>query len=70
MDNLHDCYVEINGEVVAGKFKGIYQHSNVVNPSPFQGGHPGGVIAYPVAVVEIDNRFKQLNPSEVTLIEE
>lgn len=69
-NHLHDCYVTIKNEVVSGKFKGIFQHSNVVDPSPFKGGHPGGVIAYPVAVVEIDNRFKQFNPSEVILIEE
>ena len=33
-------------------FHGFYQESNVIPPSPLVGGHSGGVIAYPVAVIE------------------
>ena len=33
-------------------FHGFYQESNVIPPSPSVGGHSGGVIAYPVAIIE------------------
>lgn len=33
-------------------FHGFYQESNVIPPSPLVGGHSGGVIAYPVAIIE------------------
>lgn len=33
-------------------FHGFYQESNVIPPSPLVGGHGGGVIAYPVAIIE------------------
>lgn len=33
-------------------FHGFYQKSNVIPPSPLVGGHGGGVIAYPVAIIE------------------
>jgi hypothetical protein len=42
------------------EFHGFYQFSNVVDASPFAGGHPGGVIAYPVALVEIDGELKEV----------
>lgn len=36
-------------------FYGVFQNSYVVEPSPLIGGHPGGVVAYPIAVVELEN---------------
>ena len=33
-------------------FHGFYQKSDVIPPSPLVGGHSGGVIAYPVAIIE------------------
>lgn len=35
-------------------FHGFYQESNVIPPSPLVGGHGGGVIAYPVAIIETE----------------
>lgn len=35
-------------------FHGIYQESRVIPPSPLVGGHSGGVIAYPVAIIETE----------------
>lgn len=35
-------------------FHGFYQESNVIPPSPLVGGHSGGVIAYPVAIIETE----------------
>lgn len=36
-------------------FHGIFQKSYIVEPSPMIGGSSGGVVAYPVAVVELDD---------------
>lgn len=62
-----DCYVIIKDDLVEAEFIGIYQYSNVVDASPFVGGHPGGVIAYPVALVKLHGKFKEVNPSKVTM---
>lgn len=43
-------------------FHGIFQKSYVVEQSSMIGGHLGGVVAYPVAVVELDE-----GPFEVSL---
>ncbi|RWR06721.1 hypothetical protein QNH23_06320 [Siminovitchia fortis] len=50
---MRDCYIKTGEE--KAKFIGVFQRSNVIDASPFVGGHPGGVIAYPVAVVEKEN---------------
>lgn len=39
----------------AAYFHGIFQYATVIEPSPMVGGHPGGQIAYPVAVVEMQD---------------
>ena len=39
----------------AAYFHGIFQYATVSEPSPMVGGHPGGQIAYPVAVVEMQD---------------
>lgn len=61
-----DCFVNINDDLVEGEFVGIYQYSNVVDASPMIGGHPGGVIAYPIALVKICGKIKEVLPSKVT----
>lgn len=48
-------------------FHGFYQESNVIPPSPLVGGHSGGVIAYPVAIIE--NRRGKLMEVEATSIQ-
>lgn len=48
-------------------FHGFYQESNVIPPSPLVGGHSGGVIAYPVAIIE--NRKGKLMEVEATSIQ-
>lgn len=44
---------------------GIFQYSNVVDPSPFIGGHSGGVIAFPVAVVRIGDELKEVSVASI-----
>ncbi|MDM5207072.1 hypothetical protein [Cytobacillus kochii] len=36
---------------------GSFQFSKEIEPSPMIGGHPGGVIAYPEAVVKLSNEL-------------
>lgn len=49
---MKKCEVHANGEKYTADFYGVFQLSTVIDPSPMIGGHPGGVIAYPVAVVD------------------
>lgn len=42
-------------------FHGIFQKSYIVKPSPMIGGSSGGVVAYPVAVVELDKRLFEVS---------
>lgn len=49
------------------KLLGIFQVSNVIPPSLVVGGHTGGVIAYPVAIIELENgEVKNVSPNEIT----
>lgn len=68
--NKIECYIKIGDDLIDAEFIGIYQYSKVINPSPMAGGHPGGVIAYPVAVVKIDSQFKQVDLLDVLMVEE
>ena len=36
-------------------FHGVFQYATPIEPSPMVGGQPGGQIAYPVAVVEMQD---------------
>lgn len=67
---MDECYVKIGDELIEAEFIGIYQYSKVLNPSPMIGGHPGGVVAYPIALVKIDGKFKQVRTHEVVMVQE
>lgn len=60
-----ECYVKVKSEMVEAQFIGVFQCSNVIPPSPMIGGHPGGVIAYPIALVKIDDRIKEVKVSDI-----
>lgn len=62
-----DCYVNIKDDLVEAEFVGVYQYSNIIDASPMIGGHPGGVIAYPVALVKLHGKFKEVDPSKITM---
>lgn len=64
------CKAKINGEWVEVPFRGVFQYSDVIAPSPMIGGHKGGTIAYPVAVVELDNQLIMRNIDSVKDIKE
>ena len=49
------------------RLHGIFQFSNVIGESYMVGGHPGGVIAYPVAIIEHENgMIEQVNPTNLS----
>lgn len=51
-----------------GYFHGIYQRSDVVVPSYAKGGHSGGPVARPVAVVELmDGTLRMVEIEDVRL---
>lgn len=54
---------------IPAKFHGIYQHSKIVAPSPFQGGHSGGTVTFPAAVVEDDKGLHEVEVWRVKDIE-
>ncbi|MEK5069795.1 hypothetical protein [Sporosarcina sp. FSL K6-1508] len=60
-----ECYVKESGNWVEAEFVGVFQYSNVIEPSLMIGGHSGGVIAYPVAVVKMDGKIKEVKLSNV-----
>ena len=67
VDSLNkDCYVNIKNKLLEAKFMGFFQYSHVLEPSMVRGGHSGGVIAYPIAIVELDGKFKEVKLSDVT----
>lgn len=49
---MKKCEVPAHGQKYTADFYGVFQLSTVIDPSPRIGGHPGGVVAYPVAVVD------------------
>lgn len=60
---MKKCEVICNGEKYTADFYGVFQLSTVIDPSPMIGGHPGGVIAYPVAVVDFGDGDGLINLS-------
>lgn len=47
------------------EFMGLFQYSEVIGPSLIQGGHNGGVIAFPMAVVKIDGELQNIKINKV-----
>ena len=52
---MRKCTVTIEDKVVNAVFHMWSEYANVVDASPLAGGHPGGQIKYPVAVVEYED---------------
>ena len=62
---MEDCYVRVKSNLVEAKFLGVFQQSDVVDASPLRGGHSGGVVAYPVAVVKMNGKLLKVSISNV-----
>lgn len=55
-------------EWVAADLYDFYQFSKPIEPSLLKGGHPGGLIAYPIALVRLENgEFMTVNANEVRM---
>nr|WP_259547956.1 hypothetical protein [Heyndrickxia oleronia] len=61
-----NCCVKIKSELTEAEFIGVFQYSKVIDPSPMIGGHPGGIIAYPIAVVKLNGKLKEVKLSDIT----
>lgn len=60
-----ECYVKVKNEWVEAEFVGVFQYSFVIDPSPMIGGQPGGMIAYPIAVIKRQGNFEEVKTSDV-----
>jgi hypothetical protein len=60
------CCIKENSELVKAEFIGVFQYSHVIDPSPMIGGHQGGLVAYPLAVVKHNGKLKEVKLSEIT----
>lgn len=48
------------------KLHGIFQYANVIDPSIMLGGHSGGQVSYPIAVIEHENGdFEHVHPYQI-----
>lgn len=65
METMRKCQVKINTEWVEVEFVGVFQYSKVIEPSLMVGGHSGGVIAYPIAVVKTESGLRNVGLSDV-----
>lgn len=46
----------------------FFQYSEPIAPSVMIGGHPGGVVAYPMALVRLESgEFKTINANKVRM---
>ena len=54
---------------IEAKFYGVFQYSTIIKESMMVGGELGGVIAYPVAIVEDENGLQQVELYRVKEIE-
>lgn len=60
--NEMDSWIEAN-------FYGVFQYSTILKESIMVGGLSGGVIAYPVAIIEDENGLQQVELYRVKEIE-
>lgn len=60
--------VRIKKETVEGELIGVFQYSQPIGESPLIGGHPGGIVAYPVAIVKVGNDLKEVPVNKVTYL--
>lgn len=58
-------YLNDEGEIVVADLYGIFQYSTIIQPSLMIGGSPGGVIAYPVAVIVDSGKIRQIKIARI-----
>lgn len=65
---MSKVFVKIGKETVEGELIGVFQYSQPIGESPMIGGHNGGVVAYPVAVVKVGDGLKEVPVSELSYL--
>lgn len=63
-------YLDIKNNEIEADFYGVYQHSELHSPQPWVGGHSGGVITWPVAVVYDEQGMHEIDPLLIKKIDE
>lgn len=67
---LRPCYILSKNEKKKALFHCWSHISDVVGASPMVGGHPGGTVAYPVGIVELeDGSVKEVEPTYIVFID-
>ena len=61
------CKAFIDGGWKSARYVGMYQFANVIEPSIMIGGHKGGMVAYPVAVVKYESELIELPLKHIRL---
>lgn len=67
---MKKCEVSVGGDKFVSDFYGVFQFSEIINPSLMIGGHPGGVRAYPVAVIGFDDGLRKVSVDKIYRIYE
>ncbi|WP_163583302.1 hypothetical protein [Gracilibacillus saliphilus] len=63
-------FVKGKEDLTEVEYIGVFQRSKVIDPSPWVGGHNGGVVSYPVVVVKTDEGLKEFSLSDVVFQKE
>lgn len=58
-------YLNDEGEIVVADLYGIFQYSTIIQPSLMIGGDAGGVIAYPIAVIGVRGKLKEIKVTRI-----
>lgn len=61
-------YVDGDNKEHEGVFYGIFQYSDIINPQPWIGGHSGGVLSRPYALILTDIGMCKLDPINIKRI--
>ena len=59
---------EVNGRY--GEFHTWEQFSEVIEPSPLRGGHPGGVFSRVYGIVEFEDGIERVDPIKIHFCDE
>ena len=61
------CKAKVDNDWLEAEYVGVFQYSDIIQPSIAVGGHAGGTIAFPVAVVSLNGKLLQVKIQDVRL---
>lgn len=50
------------------EYVGVFQRSRIIDASPLRGGHSGGVVAGPVAVIKRNGRLEEVDLNKLSFV--